>query len=414
MEKILIKNAKAVFPGEPENGRILDILIDNGKVAETGENIEVADVRTITFPDLHIAPGFFDFSVTVPEPGFEYKETIESACKAAKKGGITSFVLMPDGVPCNDQKSITEFRVRKAAHSGVKVYPAGALSKGMEGKELSEMYDQSQAGCRIFSDNKHRIKNTKLLQLALLYTKPFNGVIIHTPGEGYLAQNGVMNESDVSARLGLRGIPALAEELGVQRDLYLAEYCDSPIVLGPITTAGAVELIASAKKKGIKVTAFTAPQYILLDEEELSGYDSYVKLDPPLRAQSDIAALKKALADGTIDFLVSDHTPEDAEHKMIELEHARFGMIGLETLFSASRTALKELNLEDLVRLLSINPRKVLDITVPSLKKGSLAEFVLFQPNETVRYAGDAWESLSQNSPLAERELTGKVIESIL
>lgn len=414
MDKILIKNARVVFPGQPENGQSLDILIENGKVAQTGTGITDSDAREVSVSDLHIAPGFFDFSVTVPEPGFEYKETIESACRAAKKGGITSFVLMPDGVPCNDNKGITEFRLRKADYSGVKVYPAGALSKGMEGKELAEMYDLTSVGCRVFSDNKHRIKNTKLLQLALLYAKPFGGLIMHTPGDAYVAQNGVMNESEVSARLGLRGIPMLSEELGIQRDLYLAEYCDTRIVLGPITGARSVEIIREAKKKGIQVTAYTAPQYILLQEEELATYDSNVKLDPPLRSSADAEALKAALADGTLDFLVSDHTPEDAEHKMVEFEHASFGMMGLETFFSLSRTALQKEKIEKVVELLSINPRKTLDIEVPNLQEGSRAEFVLFQPDETISYSENDLESLSKNSPFLGKILQGKVIESII
>jgi len=412
MEKILIKNARAVFPGQPENGHTLDILIENGKISKTGSGLTASGAREISAEGLHVAPGFFDFSVTVPEPGFEYKETVESACRAAKKGGITSFVLMPDGVPCNDNKGITELRLKKAAFSGVKVLPAGALSKGMEGKELAEMYDLTTAGCRIFTDNKHRVKNTKLLQLALLYTKPFNGLVMHTPGDAYVAQNGVMNESEVSARLGLRGIPTLSEELGIQRDLYLAQYCESRIVLGPITGAHSVELIREAKKKGIQVIAYTAPQYILLNEEELATYDTNVKLDPPLRAASDAEALKAGLLDGTLDFLVSDHTPEDAEHKLIEFEHAAFGIIGLETLFSLTNTAFD--NVDKVVEWLSVNPRKVLDVPVPSLKEGTEAELVLFVPGETVTYTAETLESLSQNSPVLGRELKGRVVECLV
>ena len=414
MEKILIKNARVVFPGQPENGQILDILIENGKVSQTGKGLGASGAREVAAEGLHIAPGFFDFSVTVPEPGFEYKETVDSACRAAKKGGVTSFVLMPDGLPCNDNKGITEFRMSKAVASGVKLIPAGALSKGMEGKELAEMFDLNSAGCRLFTDNKHRVKNSKLLQLALLYTKPFGGLVMHTSGDAYVAQNGVMNESEVSARLGLRGIPLLSEELGIQRDLYLAEYAESRIVLGPITGARSVELIREAKKKGIGVIAYTAPHYLLLDEEELASYDTNVKLDPPLRQPADAEALKAGLLDGTLDFLVSDHTPEDAEHKMIEFEHAAFGMIGLETFFSLSRTALDTATLDQLVTWLSIHPRKVLDIPVPSLAAGSPAEFALFLPDAETVYHAENLESLSQNSPVLGRTLKGKVLEAIV
>lgn len=414
MEKVLIKNARAVFPGQPENGKTLDILIENGKVSQTGTGLSVAGAREVAADGLHIAPGFFDFCVTVPEPGFEYKETVESACRAAKKGGVSSFVLMPDGQPCNDNKGVAEFRLRKAAFSGVKVIPAGALSKGLQGKELAEMFDLSSVGCRVFTDNKHRVKNSKLLQLALLYTKPFGGLVMHTPGDAYVAQNGVMNESEVSARLGLRGIPVLSEELGIQRDLYLAEYCESRLVLGPITGARSVELIREAKKKGIQVLAYTAPQYILLNEEEMATYDTYVKLDPPLRSVADGDALRAGLLDGTLDFLVSDHTPEDAEHKMIEFEHAAFGMIGLETFFSATRTALPDAGAEKWVEWLAVNPRKALDIPVPSLREGADAEFVLFVPDTEISYQTEDFESLSENSPLVGRMLKGRVVETLL
>lgn len=412
MEKVLIKNARAVFPGQPENGKILDILVENGKISQTGTGLTASDAREVNAEGLWVAPGFFDFSVTVPEPGFEYKETVESACRAARKGGVTGFVLMPDGAPCNDNKGVTEYRLRKAAFSGIHVVPAGAVSKNMEGKELAEMYDLESAGCRVFSDNKHRIKNSKLLQLALLYTKPFDGLIMHTPGDAYVAQGGVMNESAVSARLGLRGIPSLSEELGVQRDLYLAEYCDSRIVLGPITCGRSVQLIREAKQKGIRVLAYTAPQYLLLDEEELAGYDSYVKLDPPLRADEDREALKAGLLDGTLDFLVSDHTPEDAEHKMIEFEHAAFGMIGLETFFSMARTALADQSPEKLLEWLALNPRKALGIPVPALTVGARAEFVLLDPDAEAVYRAEEFESLSQNSPVIGRSLKGKVTET--
>jgi len=414
MEKILIKNARAVFPGQPENGAILDVLIENGKVVKTGTALVADSARIVEAENLHIAPGFFDFSVTVPEPGFEYKETVVSACAAAKKGGITSFVLMPDGQPCNDNKGVTEYRLRQAAASGVKLIPAGALSKGMEGKELAEMYDLSSAGCRLFTDNKNRIKNSKLLQLALLYTKPSGAHIMHTPGDAYVAFNGVMNEGEVSARLGLRGIPALSEELGVLRDIYLAEYCESKLLLGPISCARSVDMIREAKARGVKISAFTAPQYLLLSEEELSAYDSNVKLDPPLRAAVDIEALKAGLADGTLDFLVSDHRPEDVEHKLVEFEHAAFGMSGLETFFSLSRTALSAMSLEKLIALISVNPRNMLAIPVPSLEPGSSAEFVLFQPDEQVVYSAENWQSLSKNSPLFGRELKGKVLEVVI
>jgi dihydroorotase len=218
-----------------------------------------------------------------------------------------------------------------------------------------------------------------------------------------------MNESELSAKLGLRGIPELSEELGITRDLFLAEYCDAPIIVGPVSCAGSVEIIRRAKEKGVKVKAFTSPHYLLLTEDELEQYDSYAKLDPPLRKIKDVEALKQGLMDGTLDFIGSDHTPEDAEHKMIEFEHASFGMIGLQTLFSASRTALSSAGPEDLIRWLSINPREALDIPVPALKAGSACEFVLFSPDEATIPSADEEASLSRNSALYGRPLKGKV-----
>lgn len=409
MEAILLRHVTPVFPEGGIESRPIDVLIRNGKVEALGSGISDSDAGEINAAGKYLAPGFLDFSVTVPDPGFEYKETVESACRAALRGGVTSFVMMPDGNPCNDNKGVTEWRLKKAAASGVKVIPAGALSKGMEGKELAEMYDLHTAGCRVFTDNKNRVRNAKLLQLALLYTKPFGGLILHTPGEFSLSLGGVMNESGLSARLGLRGIPALAEELGLTRDLFLAEYCDSPIAVGPISTAGSAEIVRKAKARGVKVTAFTSPQYLLLGEEELHEYDSRVKLDPPLRKAEDREALKAALLDGTLDFVASDHTPEDAEHKMVEFEHAAFGMTGLQTLFAATCTAMEGSNAADLVKWLSTAPRKLLNIPVPRLEEGAEAEFVLFSLTERTVPKEEDDASLSKNSILFGRSLTGKV-----
>jgi dihydroorotase len=409
MKTTLLRQVTPLFSGSHPEKNPVDVLIRGTKVEAVKPSLAFSADEEINAAGLHLAPGFFDFSVTVPEPGFEQKETIESACLSALKGGVTSFLLMPDGKPCNDNKGITDWRLQKASSTGVKIIPAGALSKGMEGKELAEMADLFSAGCRVFTDNKNRIRNAKLLQLALLYTKPFGGIILHTPGEFSLSQGGVMNESELSARLGLRGIPALAEELGLTRDLFLAEYCDAPIIAGPVTCAGSVEIIRRAKEKGVKVKAFTSPHYILLTEAELAQYDSYVKLDPPLRKAKDVEALKQGLTDGTLDFIASDHTPEDAEHKMIEFEHASFGMIGLQTLFSASRTGLSSAAPEDLIRLLSINPRVALDIPVPGLKEGATCEFVLFSWDEVTIPTAEEEASLSRNSVLYGKPLKGKV-----
>lgn len=409
MKSTLLRQVTPVFPDSHPGTAPLDVLIRGSKIEAMGPSIKAIVDEEVNSEGLCLAPGFFDFSVTVPEPGFEQKETIESACRAALKGGITSFLLMPDGKPCNDNKGIADWRLQKAAHTGVKIVPAGALSKGMEGKELAEMADLFSAGCRVFTDNKNRIRNAKLLQLALLYTKPFGGMIMHTPGEFSLSQGGVMNESEVSARLGLRGIPELSEELGITRDLFLAEYCEAPIIVGPVSCAGSVEIIRRAKEKGVQVKAFTAPHYLLLTEDELLDYDSNVKLDPPLRKTKDVEALKRGLMDGTLDFIGSDHTPEDAEHKMIEFEHASFGMIGLQTLFSASRTALSATGPEELIRWLSVNPRKALNIPVPVLKEGAACEFVLFSPEEVYIPSADEEASLSRNSILYGRSLKGKV-----
>lgn len=409
MKTTLLRQVTPIFPDSQTGTDSVDILIRGAKVDEVASSLDFSADEEVNAAGLCLAPGFFDFSVTAPEPGFEQKETIESSCRAALKGGVTSFLLMPDGKPCNDNKGITDWRLQKAAFSGVKIIPAGAISKGMEGKELAEMADLFFSGCRVFTDNKNRIRNAKLLQLALLYSKPFGGIIMHTPGEFSLSQGGVMNESELSANLGLRGIPELSEELGLTRDLFLAEYCDAPIIVGPVSCSGSVEIIRRAKEKGVQVKAFTAPHYLLLTEDELVEYDSYVKLDPPLRKTKDVEALKQGLMDGTLDFIASDHTPEDAEHKMIEFEHASFGMVGLQTLFSASRTALPSAGPEELIRLLSVNPRRALNIPVPALKEGATCEFVLFSPEEVYIPSADEEASLSRNSILYGRSLKGKV-----
>jgi len=336
---VLIKSAKVIDSNSEFNGKTVDILIEKGLISEIGKTItNTNNVKEINFDDLHVSAGWFDMRANFCDPGLEYKEDLNSGLKAAAKGGFTGVMVMPDTTPENSSKSGIEYVNNKTKGNIVDALPAGSLSHNCEGKEIAEMYDMHAAGAIAFTDNKKSVKNSSLLNRALLYSQSFNGLIIDFPNDKELSHSGQINEGVVSTELGLKGIPALAEELMVTRDIYLAEYCDSRIHLSNISTEKSVALIREAKKKGLKITADVNSYHLLLDETELLHFDNYYKVTPPLRTKADIKALINGVNDGTIDVICSDHTPEDIENKQCEFDHAAFGMINLQTSFAATNT----------------------------------------------------------------------------
>ncbi len=407
---ILIQQARITDPNSSLNGKICDVLIENGIITQIKEKIPVPQgAETFSALNLHVSPGWFDMQANFRDPGFEYKEDIESGSAAAASGGFTGVALMPSTQPPIHSKSEVEYIKNKTRGALVDVFPVGTLSHQHEGKELSEMYDMYQSGAIAFSDDKKPVKNAGLLVRALLYAKNFNSLIMTHCEEQSLSQDGKMNESITSTQLGLKGMPALAEEVMLARNIQLAEYADSGIHFCSISTAGSVHLIREAKNKGLKVSASVNAHHLGLDDTRLGDFDANLKVNPPLRDMQDIAALRKGLADGTIDVISSDHSPEDTENKVLEFDHAAFGMLGLETAFALANT-YSGLSTEQLVLKLSIQPRSLLGLEVPVIKEGNKANLTLFDPELAWTFSGKDIRSKSKNTPFIGTSFKGKAL----
>lgn len=405
----LIKSAKVIDSNSKFNGKTVDILIEKGIISKIGTNLKnPKKVEEITFKGLHVSTGWFDMRSNFCDPGHEYKEDLNSGLKAAAKGGFTGVMIMPDTNPPTSTKSGIEYIINKSKGNIVDALPAGSLSYNCEGNEIAEMYDMHSAGAIAFTDNKKGISKSNLLNRALLYAQSFKGLIMDFPNDNELSQGGQINEGVVSTELGLKGIPALAEELMVNRDIYLAEYCNAKIHLTNISTKKSVKLINEAKKKGLNVTADVNSYHLLLDETELLNFDNNCKVTPPLRTKEDIKALISGLKDGTIDVICSDHTPEDIENKQCEFDNAAFGMINLQTSFAVANTNGK-LAIEEIILKTTSAPREILNINSPIIKEGEKANMTLFNPQVKWTLKEEDIISKSKNTPMIGKELTGIV-----
>ncbi len=410
-QDVFISNARVIDPSSPYNGKRLDILIQKGVISKVGKDLkEPFGVVTISGKDLHVSPGFADLHVNIQDPGFEYKEDINSALNAAAAGGFTGILSCSTTNPCIDNKSGVEYQLRKAKGHVTDLWASGSVSQKQEGKELAEMFDMHRAGAKAFYDFKSEIVDSQLLKLALQYVKPFNGVIMIFPSEHHLTSGGLMNEGDISTINGLRGIPSMAEEIGVQRALKLAEYTDQRIHLTSVSTLEGLDLVKRAKKKGIKVTCGISVANLLFNDGELEGFDSNFKLIPPLREEKTRKALIEGLKSGVIDVVISDHWPQNIEGKECEFEVADFGMNTIDSSFAMLRTATKDkIEIEDLVTILSQKSRSILKMKMPSIKEKETANLTVFQPNE--KWTFDVEQSLSQSkNSSVNQELTGRIL----
>lgn len=409
--KILLKNLCIVDPNSPHNGKTRDILIESGKIRSIEAKSSNTTAKEIDFKGKLISPGWFDINVHFCDPGFEVKEDIQSGCKAAAAGGFTSVALLPDTLPPLHSKGEIEYVINKSKGNLVNVYPLGTISKDREGKDISEMYDMYLSGARAFTDGSNPVQDAGLLNRALLYAKNFNGLIITYCEDASIAGNGKMNEGTISTELGIKGIPAMAEEMMIARNIQLAEYTDAPIHISHASTEKSVELIRAAKKKGLKITADVAAYSLVLDDSYLLEFDSNYKVKPPLRTKQDIKALIQGLKDGTIDAICSAHRPQDIEHKDVEFEIAAYGMIGLQTSFSLITEALsKSLSKEQIIEKISINPRKILNLEIATIKEDQAADFTIYDPETQWILDADNILSKSKNTPFIGRKLTGRAI----
>ena len=408
---LLIKSAKVVDPSSPYNGKIVNIFIENGIIKEVrSTKLDVPkNVKVIDVPGLHVSPGFFDMQVNYRDPGHEYKEDLISGCHAAAAGGFTGVAIMPGTNPPIQSKAEVEYIKNKASGDLVDVYPVGAISHNTEGKELSEMYDMHLAGAIAFSSDKKPIADAGLLLRALLYTKSFNGLLMASCDDKSVSLNGQINEGETNTSIGLKGIPPLAEELMVSRNLFLSEYTDCRLHFQSISTAKSVSLIREAKRKGLKVTASINIYNLALDDSSLISFDTNCKVTPPLRTKADVNALKKGLADGTIDAIVSDHCPEDEENKKVEFEYAAFGMIGQESCFALANSNIV-LKIIDLVKKLAIRPRQILGLEVPKIKLKEKANLTFFLPSKEWKMEASHIRSKSKNTPFIGKKMKGKIV----
>lgn len=390
-----------------------DIRISGDTIMAVGKNLPMEPgVREMTFDgEVCAAPGWLDLGTQVGEPGYEHREDLRSTARAAAAGGFTAVACLPNTHPPVDAKSGVAYVRNKTAGWPVAFLPIGALSVGTTGKDLAELYDMHAAGAVAFSDGTHPVQDAGLLLRALQYTQAFDGLVINWPHHKTIAANGLLHEGLVSTELGMKGIPALAETIAVQRDLSLLEYAGGRLHLHLLSSRKGVELVRAAKAAGLPVTASVAVANLCATDEALADFGSYWKVLPPLRDEQHRIALLEGLADGTIDCICTNHAPWDPEAKNLEFPYAEFGMIGLETAFALCRTFLeKELALPDLVQLFAVGPRRVLGLPVPEIAPGAKAEFALFAPDAPWVFSEKAVRSKSNNSPFLGQTLRGKML----
>ncbi len=418
MEKMLIRGGRVI---DPANGvdQIADLLIENGRVAAIGENLAAEGAQVFDAAGKVVAPGFIDMHCHLRDPGQEYKEDLISGTKAAARGGFTGVCCMPNTKPVNDNASVTRYILEKAQTqgSGVHVYPVGAISKGLEGKEMAEIGRMKQAGIVAISDDGKPVSNSNLLRLAMQYADYFNVFIMSHSEDKNLVGDGVMNEGFISTKLGLPGITRAAEEVVIARDILVAEAEGKRIHLCHVSTKGGVQLVREAKKRGVRVTAETTPHYIGATDEWVIGYDSNCRVNPPLREESDRLACIEGLCDGTLDAIATDHAPHHLDEKRVEFHIAASGISGFETAFCVSNTMLVKsgaMTLSRLIELMSANPAKLLGVEGGSLAVGAAADIVVLDPEREVTVDADKFVSRGHNTPFHGKKYVGAVCATIV
>jgi len=436
--KILIKNAHIIDPLQGIDG-IGDILVEEGKIKEIEQKSRRAEeqkktppqppldkggikrgvdseLRTIDATGLYVLPGLIDMHTHLREPGYEYKETIKTGTAAAVKGGFTTVCAMPNTNPVNDNSSVTDFIIRKAIQEGAcAVYPIGAITKGQKGEELAEMGIMYAEGCVAFSDDGNPVMNSLIMRRALEYSRAFKVPIISHCEDTNLSEGGVMNEGLLSLTLGLKGIPSEAEEIMICRDLALAELTGGKLHIAHVSTEGSVRIIREAKKRGINITAETCPHYFSITENTVEGYNTNAKVNPPLRTQKDVDAIKQGLKDGTIDVIATDHAPHHRDEKLREFDHAPSGISGLETALGLSLNLVHEdvLTMRQLVEKMAVNPANILGLNKETLKVGSDADVVIVDVNKEYKVEAEGFISKGKNTPFEGLVLKGMPVITI-
>ncbi len=415
--KKLLRGARVIDPSQ-DLDTIKDVLIVNGSIADIKEKIEISDAEVTDLSGMIVTPGLIDIHAHFREPGYEYKEDIESGSKSAAAGGFTAVACMPNTKPPIDNGSLVEYVKSKASKvSEIKILPIGCVSKGQEGREITEMGDMAQAGAVAFSDDGKPVADSSLMRKAMVYASMFDRVIIDHCEDPSLFEGGQINEGHVSTLLGLTGIPAAAEEIMVARDILLAREMGTRVHIAHISTKGSVELIRKAKSDGVMVTCEVTPHHLTLTEEAVRGYDTNAKVNPPLRTQEDLKALLEGLKDGTIDAIATDHAPHHIDEKDIEFDKAAFGLVGLETALGLVLTKIVGeggLSLNKAVEKMTSGPAKILGLHMGTIKIGAPADITVIDPNRVWTVDKDKFFSKGRNTPFNGWELKGKAVLTIV
>ena len=411
-QNFLLKGGTVLDPKKKRLER-KDILIKDKIIAEINQaiNYEIDECITIDCEGLYVSPGIVDMRVNLGEPGFEHKETIKSACQAAASGGITTMICMPNTSPVIDHPAIIQSIQRKAREVALsKVYCTGSITRGTKGIEISELQLMQESGAVGFTDGNKSVANARVMKRALSYVKSFNGLIIQHAEEPELSHNGVVNEGEVSTRLGLTGIPSYTEAMIVERDLWLVKDTKCRYHVSHVSTKETVDIIRNAKKSGIHITCDTAPPYFLLNELAIENYRTFSKLSPPLRTERDRKEIINGIIDGTIDAIVSDHTPQDQDAKRLPFNQAAFGGVGLETLLPLTLSLVKntELDLITAISLITKNPSDILGLNSGCLKLNSEADITIFDLDKPWKIKPENFHSKSKNSPFDSILVQGK------
>jgi dihydroorotase len=405
--KIIIREAKIIDSKSPFHNQVVDVKINDGILEKIGTNLSPSDdYKEIKQSNLHLSQGWFDSSVSFGEPGFEDRETIANGLNVAAKSGFTAVALQPNSAPILDNQSQILFVKQKANNTPTDLFPIGALTKNSEGADLAELFDMKNAGAIAFGDYGKSLSNANLLKIGLQYVQDFDGLVIAFCQDEKIKGSGVVNEGIVSTRLGLKGIPNLAEELIVARNLFLLEYTGGKLHIPTISTAKSVELIRNAKAKGLKVTCSVAVHNLVLNDEKLEGFDTRFKVAPPLRTENDRIALISGILDNIIDTITSDHNPMDIEHKKMEFDLAKNGTVGLESAFGALLTVLP---LEKIVEKLT-SSSSIFNLNQTEIVEGNKANITLFTTDTEWIFTKEHILSKSKNSAFLGTKMKGKVI----
>lgn len=421
--KILIRSAKIISKGSDLNGQTKDIFIENGIIKQIDDVVDIDADEIIEGENLCVSVGWFDMRVHAKEPGHEYKESLESMEETALAGGFTEIALLPNTQPVVQTRESVNYLKRSGQK--VKFHPMAALTKNCEGKDFTEMIDLHEAGAVAFTDGEYPIQNPDIFLKSLQYLTQFNGLLINHPEDTHLTHFGQMHDGSVSTYLGMKGMPQMAEEIMIMRDMKLLEYVmetpfgqeftdKSLLHFSCISSVQAVNLVRMGKEMGLPITCDVAVHQLCFTENNLTDFDSNFKVNPPFRTQEDVEALWEGLADGTIDVIVSDHNPQDEESKKLEFDMAEFGVIGLETVFPVINTYNKKIALEDLIEKITTNPRDILRLQNPVLEEGQKANLTVFSSSKAWIYEEKNIVSKSKNSPFIGANFTGKVIKVIV